>query len=126
MAQNANSVVLNLQPLQWNRLDHIAEVEPISDADGPCLEEIRQVLVKYGALSRFGVTLLHSHFSLSDDEIMMETTDLDSREQRVRPVSRSWLDAEGVTAQTTVVSFDENGYNQNCGCDPRSTGHHHK
>lgn len=126
MAKVDQAPVLNLHVMQWNRLDHIAEVEPISDADGPCLEEIRQVLAKHGSLARFGVTLLHSHFDLSDDEIMMETTDLDSREQRVRPVNRSWLDAEGVTAQTTVVCFDENGYSQNCGCDPKATGHHHK
>jgi hypothetical protein len=24
------------------------------------------------------------------------------------------------------VSFDEHGYSQNCGCDPRTSGHHHK
>ena len=32
----------------------------------------------------------------------------------------------GITTQTTVVSFDAQGYNQHCGCDPRATGHHHK
>jgi hypothetical protein len=92
----------------------------------PCLIEIQEVLKRHGALSRFGVSLLHSYFDLDDDEMMMETTDLETREQRVRPVKRSWLDAEGVTAQTTVVCFDENGYSRNCGCDPRATGHHHK
>ncbi len=84
------------------------------------------MLQKHRALSRFGVSLLHSHFDLAEDQMMMETTDLDEREHLVRPVKRSWLDAEGVTAQTTVVCFDEDGYSQNCGCDPRASGHHHK
>ncbi|WP_375398997.1 hypothetical protein [uncultured Sphingomonas sp.] len=41
-------------------------------------------------------------------------------------MSKRELDLAGVTAQTTIVRFDDNGYHQNCGCDPRTTGHHHK
>lgn len=115
-----------LEAMQWSDLDHIADVRPIDDSDAECLEEIRAVLEKHNCLDRFGVTLLHSHFDLTDDEMMLETTDLERREHLVRPVKRSWLEERGVTAQTTVVSFDEHGYNQNCGCDPRATGHHHK
>jgi hypothetical protein len=117
---------INLYPMQWSRLHHIADVKAIDDSDAACLYEIQRVLQRHGALSRFGVSLLHSHFDLAEDEMMMETTDLDKREHLVRPVKRSWLNAEGVTAQTTVVCFDEHGYCQNCGCDPRATGHHHK
>jgi len=112
--------------MQWSRLEFIADVEPIGDADADCLDEIRSVLVKHNSLSRFGVTLLHSHFSLEDDEMMMETTDLEKREHYVRPMKRSYLEERGITAQTTVVVFDQNGYNQGCGCDPRTSGHHHK
>jgi hypothetical protein len=114
-----------LEAMQWSDLDHIADVRPIDDSDAPCLDEIRAVLEKHGCLSRFGVTLLHSHFHLGEDEMMLETTDLERREHLVRPVKHSFLEENGITAQTTVVSFDENGYNQRCGCNPRATGHHH-
>jgi hypothetical protein len=121
-----DSTSVHVSSMQWNRLDHIADVRPIGDEDAACLEEIRSVLEKHGALSRFGVSLLHSHFSLAEDEMLLETTDLVKRQHLVRPVKRSWLAANSITAQTTVVAFDEHGYSQNCGCDPRSTGHHHK
>jgi hypothetical protein len=114
-----------LESMQWSQLDHIADVRPIDDSDAACLEDIRAVLAKHNCLDRFGVTLLHSHFDIAEDEMMLETTDLDRREHFVRPVKRSWLEERGVTAQTTVVGFDEHGYNQNCGCNPRASGHHH-
>jgi hypothetical protein len=119
-----SSVVLEV--MQWSQLDHIADVRPIDHSDADCLEEIRVVLAKHNCLDRFGVTLLHNHFDVADDEMMLETTDLERREHLVRPVKRSWLEDRGVTAQTTVVSFDADGYNQYCGCDPRASGHHHK
>lgn len=117
---------LQVDAMQWSSLTHIADVKPIGDHDAACLEDIRKVLQKHDALSRFGVTLLHSHFDLQDDEMMLETTNLENREHWVRPIKKALLEQEGITAQTTVISFNENGYNQNCGCDPRSTGHHHK
>jgi hypothetical protein len=119
-----NTVVL--ETMQWSQLDHIADVRPINDGDAECLGEIRAVLEKYNCLGRFGVTLLHSHFDVADDEMMLETTDPERREHAVRPVKRSWLRERGIIAQTTVVSFDAHGYSQYCGCDPRATGHHHK
>ena len=117
---------LILESMQWSDLDHIADVKPIDKDDSECLEEIRQVLQKHGALDRFGVALLHNHFDLSEDEMMLETTDAERREHLVRPVKRTFPEENGFTAQTTIVSFDENGFSQNCGCDPRTSGHHHK
>jgi hypothetical protein len=115
-----------MESMQWSQLNHIADVEPIGERDAACLEEIRLVLEKHNCLDRFGLTLLHSHFELEDDEMMMETTDLEKREHWVRPVKHSYLEENGITAQTTVVSFDEKGFNTTCGCDPRASGHHHK
>ncbi|HEX5407728.1 MAG TPA: hypothetical protein VFX16_36125 [Pseudonocardiaceae bacterium] len=115
-----------LKSMQWADLDHIADVRPIGDADAACLDEVRLVLARHNALDRFGIALLHNHFDLGDDEMMLETTDAERREHLVRPVRSSYPADNGFTAQTTIVSFDEHGYSQNCGCDPRSTGHHHK
>jgi hypothetical protein len=117
---------LIVESMQWNSLKHIADVSPIGDADAACLEEVRGVLAKHGQLARFGISLLHSHFAVKDDEILMETTDMKKREHWVRPVKKAELLAQGITAQSTVIGFDETGYRQVCGCDPRASGHHHK
>lgn len=117
---------LAVRPMQWSKLDHIADVRPIDDSDAACLEEIRLVLQKHECLSRFGVSLLHSHFELNEDEMMLETTDLDRREHLVRPVKRSTLEEDGVNVQTTVIHFDDYRYSQGCGCNPLASGHHHK
>ena len=117
---------LGMESMQWSTLKHITDVKPIGEDDAACLEEIRAVLEKHSCLERFGVTLLHSHFDLEDDEMMLETTDLEKREHWVRPVKQSSLEEDGRTVQPTVITFNENGYNQACGCDARSTGHPHK
>ena len=120
-ANHGNEVVL--QPLQWSNLRHIDDVRPIDATDAVCLDEIRGVLERHGYLDRFGVALLHSHFQLADDEILLETTDVKSREHWVRPVSRSSLSNAGIEAQTTVVCFDEKGYSQRCACARDKDGH---
>ncbi|MBT9569442.1 MAG: hypothetical protein IV085_14225 [Thiobacillus sp.] len=117
---------LVIESMQWSTLKHIADVRPIDQSDAACMEEIRTVLAKHNCLDRFGVSLLHCHFDLGEDEILLETTDLERREHLVRPVKRSFLEETGITLQTTVVGFDEKGHHQYCGCDPRATGHHHK
>jgi len=114
-----------VESMQWNTLQNITDVEPVGEADAECLEEVRRALEKHNCLERFGLTLLHSHFDLADDELMLETTDLDKREHWVRPVSRSFLEENGFTAQTTVVGFDEEGFKQQCGCLARPVGHLH-
>ncbi|AOU97711.1 hypothetical protein BI364_06835 [Acidihalobacter yilgarnensis] len=116
---------LVVNSVQWSTLNHIADVRPVDEEDAACLEEIRQVLQKHNCLERFGVSLLHCHFDLEDDEVLLETTDVEKREHWVRPVKQSFLKDNDITAQTTVIGFNEKGYHQNCGCNPRSTGHHH-
>ena len=59
--------------------------------------------------------MLHSHFDLAEDEMMMETTDLDNREHLVRQVRRWWVEAEDCHSSNDRHLFEENGYNQNCG-----------
>lgn len=67
-------------------LPDIGDVQPLSVSDEACIQEVRQVLAKHGALSRFGVTLLHEHFDIADDEVMMEFVDKDNRVLTTRPV----------------------------------------
>lgn len=124
MNTTMNSAVA-LQPIQWSSLDHIDEVRKIDDTDAPCLEEIRAVLEKYNCLERFGVSLLHSHFQLADDEMMLETTNVANREHWVRPVKKADIEKDGLTTQATILRFDQVGWNQHCGCYPHNKGHAH-
>lgn len=78
------------------------QVKPLNEEDTPCLEEIRDVLKKHGKLDRFGITLLHKHFDLADDEMMMEEVDEQNRAQIIRPVKREdALKAEGDFLETS-------------------------
>lgn len=61
------------------RFPDLEEIEPLGSADADCLEEIRQVLVRHGAIERFGITLLHDHFNVAADEILLETCDPERR-----------------------------------------------
>lgn len=76
-----------LEPLP--ALPDIDEVEPLNASDQACMEELRSVLERHGALQRFGVTLLHEHFEISADEVMMEYVDKDRRELLTKPVAAS-------------------------------------
>ncbi|WP_086829611.1 hypothetical protein [Allokutzneria sp. NRRL B-24872] len=66
-------------------LPDIDEVPPLSEADRPCFDELRAVLAKHDALGRFGVALLHEHFEVADDEILVETIDVATRTLTSRP-----------------------------------------
>jgi|CXWL01.1.fsa_nt_gi hypothetical protein len=89
---------LTVAPVQWSTLKNIDDVKPLNDGDTDCLVEIREVLKKYGKLDRFGVALLHSHFDLASDEIMLESADDDSRTLITKPVNQS--DAGGINIGT--------------------------
>ncbi len=70
---------LKLETVQWSSLKDIDDVEPIGEKDHAVLTELKQVLLKHGYTNRFGVCLLHRHFDISQDEILMENTDVNAR-----------------------------------------------
>lgn len=88
----------------WTGLPHIDEVTPVSDTDEACLQEIRSVLEKHGALSRFGLTLMHQHFPIQDDEVLVESCDPISRTLTSRPVNVAEL--VGVSSVQTSWRLD--------------------
>ena len=65
---------------------HIAEVDERTEKDDALFRELASVLDKYGAIDRFGISLLHRHFELEHGEILLETTDVAGRLQTVQPV----------------------------------------
>jgi len=60
-------------------LPDINDVDPLSQADYACMEEVREVLMRRGCLQRFGLMLPHRHFPLSDNEILAESVDVQNR-----------------------------------------------
>jgi hypothetical protein len=104
-------------------LRHISEVEPLSDQDRPLFNDLIAVLKKYDALDRFGITLLHKHFEMAEDEVLLETTDLRTRIQTIEPVKKSELD--GVEAIETSWRLDTEGPLMNCKCVKMGSDHQH-
>jgi hypothetical protein len=94
-------------------LPDIDDIDPFSEADRECLTEVRSVLEKHGSLQRFGLTLLHQHFELAEDEVLVEEIDVDNRILTSRPkritecenaVETAWrLDDQTVMARCQQV-----------------------
>ncbi len=85
LALNGVEAVLNNREV-LPPLPDIDEVEPFSEKDQVCMHAVREVLQQHGALGRFGLTLLHEHFSIAHDEVLMETVDTETRTLITRPV----------------------------------------
>ena len=80
--------VVITQPMQWSSTPDIADVGPLTDIDKNCLREVRDVLARYGNLNRFGLSLIHKHFDVDEDECLVETVDVENRTLTVRPVRK--------------------------------------
>lgn len=72
-----------------SELPHIKEVKPLSKEDEPILEELKAVLEKHGALQRFGVMLLHDHFPIRDNEVMVEFEEAAQRQLISQPMEKT-------------------------------------
>jgi len=79
------------QPMQWALAPDIAEVSPLSDEDGACLRDLRDVLARHGRLDRFGISLIHKHFDIAADECLIETIDVEARTLTVRPIRKEGM-----------------------------------
>ncbi len=90
----------------------ISEVIPLSKDDEECMRELKAVLVRHGALQRFGVTLLHQHFSVGDDEVLLESVDAEARILTMAPVKVAQL--EGVQTLETSWRLDTSESTQRC------------
>ncbi len=109
------STALVMQPMDWALLDDIDDIEPIGEADGDCLKELYGVLKRHNMHERFGVTLLHKHFPLAADEVMLEHTDAAGRRLELRPAN---IDSPEVqrSIQTSWRLTDDSGAVTNTAC----------
>ncbi|MFD9469907.1 hypothetical protein [Streptomyces goshikiensis] len=56
-------------------LPRFDEAEGLGPSDAAFVRDLVEVLEKHGNLDRFGLSLLHDHFPLAPDEVMVETND---------------------------------------------------
>lgn len=64
-------------------LPRFEETEGLGPQDAEFVGDLVAVLEKHGNLDRFGLCLLHDHFPLGEDEVLVETNDPRSRTLRV-------------------------------------------
>src|SRR4051812_22681946 len=62
-----------------NSLPRFEEAEGLGARDAEFVRDLVAVLEKHGNLNRFGLCLLHDHFPLAADEVLVETNDSRSR-----------------------------------------------
>ena len=107
-----SNATLEMAPMQWADLKDIDEVEPIGVRDYECLAEIREVLKKHGKRDRLGVALLHKHFDMVGDEVLVEYSDKEERVLTIKPVKAG---AAGNTVGTIYRLLD-GGFESMMGC----------
>lgn len=74
-------------PQKGLTMERFEDIEPLGPADEPLFAELREVLIRHGAIDRFGVTLLHRHFDIGDGERLVELADARSRTIVIRPAA---------------------------------------
>ncbi len=109
----------------WARFHDVNEVRPIDQHDHSVLMELRDVLLKHDAMSRFGVTLVHRHFDLQEGEVVVESTDIPNRRQTIEVKAALEVLGRGRILETQWV-FDSGSPNLICvGYCHYASGHKH-
>lgn len=104
------------------KLPHISEVKPLSVEDKLTMDKLYEVLKEQNALKRFGITLLHEHFEINDDEVLIEFTDIETRTQTIMPVSKN--DPELIDSIETSWRLDTGFPVMACKCKKYGNGDH--
>lgn len=81
----------NRRAVRLSKWVHADEMEPFGEKDKPVIEAVQEVLERLNATERFGLALLHSHFEIADDEVLVESCDVQSRTLSVRPMKHQDL-----------------------------------
>ena len=112
-------------PHSTNGLPDIDDVAPLSADDHACIEEVKAVLAKHGKLERFGISLLHSHFPVAEDEMLIEYSDDAKRELTIRPVPTSELEGSQIKETNWRLDTEESTANCTFACIPGCNYSHH-
>ncbi len=107
-----------------NTLPDISEAQPLNKNDKPLVDEIVSVLKKHNALDRFGLTLLHQHFTVAEDEVLVESVDTEARLQSIRPLKKIELGELNYTE--TSWRLDSGEPMMACVCVKTQNSHSHQ
>jgi hypothetical protein len=108
-----SQLTLTVAPAQHGRSIDIDDVQPLNDRDLTCLAAVRDVLEEYGLRERFGIALLHKHFDMAEDEILVEYACKEDRVLTIKPVKK---DEAGSVIETIWEMGDSNGNKAILGC----------
>lgn len=93
---------IQIAPMQWASLPDIADVPKLADTDYECLDAIRDVLIRYNVINRFGIHLVHKHFNVTPDEVLVEYTDVGARTLHSRVEKRA-EEAAGLSSRIETM-----------------------
>lgn len=114
-----------MQAFQWSKLPRIEAIRHDLDGqDVDCLREVADVLKKHGKEWRFGVNLLHSHFDLTDDEVLIETSDPNDKSLWIRPIPAAEVAGEDVVETAWCLATGEP--RMGCVCKRFGGDHRHQ
>lgn len=108
--------------MQWSRLRDLRDVAPIDAEDIACMNELRQVLTRHDRLGRFALHLVHKHFDISADEMLVETSDPSTRELHLHVEPRANAALAGAIPPSWTLDTDRASVT--CVCAVRSSQGH--
>lgn len=89
----------------YQALKGIQCIDPLTHEDEETLFMVRDILEKRGAINRFGVNLLRHPFRVDENEILVETTDEDTRTQTITPLTKQELQAIQGGDEMMITNF---------------------
>ena len=69
----------------------LQDVSPLDSSDIECMKDIKEVLEKHGKVNRFGLALLHKHFPVNPQDVLVEEVDQANRTLTQRVMGRDEL-----------------------------------
>jgi len=107
----------NLLPTTVNPYHGLRDID---DTPGPSQEERSQLerlaafMKREGMTARFGITLLHKHFEVEDDEMLVESCDPENRTLTIQSMKKEELAKVAGGYKQTQWRYD--GANGNLAC----------
>jgi hypothetical protein len=89
-----------------NHLLDIHDVEARNENETVAFSEMREVLRKYGLEKKYGITLLHKHFDLAEDEVLVEYTDIENRTLTSMPIKVGTIPSNVLIETTWTLDQD--------------------
>lgn len=112
-----------IQPMQWKPIINISETEGFTALDAACFAEVRDVLSKFGLLEKYGMSLIHRHFDIEEDECLVEKVDADARTLSVQPMKKRDLQPNSTTVTMWRLTKGEKVAEIGCQCYVSNRGH---